>query len=224
MLAANAIAHFENYGFRATRSKYDLAMKEGRRNLLSFEQQKGMKLFFGKAQCSRCHSGPLFSDQKFYSIALPPIGWGKRDGRYMLDDFGLTRETKSAKHMYKFRTPSLRNITRTSPYGHNGAYKNLTDMILHHTNPRKYIMAYQAKPAKVVLPYRGDLAKFDFALLRFRNIIKNIGASSDIEIISISRGEVLLIAKFLASLEEVDFDRYLKLVPKAVPSGLPVDD
>ncbi len=44
------------------------------------------------------------------------------------------RESDNINEMYKFKTPSLRNIVLTGPYGHNGAYPTLKGIIKHHLN------------------------------------------------------------------------------------------
>ncbi len=222
--AANAIGFFERNAFKSMKSKYDFHRKNSKKFKLTKRQDIGEKLFYGKGRCSQCHSGPLFTDNKFYSLAIPPIGMGKGDGHKGLDDFGLEKETGKRKDRYKFKTPSLRNVTRTAPYGHNGAYTSLKQMIRHHLNPAKRLLAYNPKKQKIRLPYRKDLAKTDFALLKNRSVIREIAESSDIDEIRISENEVDSIIEFLKTLEEKNFDKkYSDFIPKAVPSGLPID-
>ncbi len=96
-----------------------------------------MELFFGAAKCSSCHSGKLLTDQKFHALALPAFGPG-RTRRFdpMVRDVGRMGESDDIKDAYRFRTPMLRNVALTAPYGHNGAYPTLTAMVRHHLNPQ----------------------------------------------------------------------------------------
>ena len=54
-------------------------------------------------------------------------------------DVGRMGESDNFEDMYKFKTPSLRNVSLTFPYGHNGAYPTLKGIVKHHLNPYKCI-------------------------------------------------------------------------------------
>ncbi len=125
VLVANAIAAFEAKAFRADDSPFDRYLR-GETAALSKQQKRGMDLFYGKAQCSSCHSGKFQTDHNFYAIAIPQIGPGKGDGRHadywrvsghetFLEDFGRGRVTVRPEDNFKFRTPSLRNVELTGP-------------------------------------------------------------------------------------------------------------
>lgn len=220
----NAIGFFERHAFTSKKNKLYYYKQNPSKYPLSQKEKRGLNLFFGKARCTSCHNGEIFTDSKFYSIALPPIGQGKGDGFKGLDDFGLAKVTKNKQHRYKFRTPSLINVTETGPYGHNGAYGTLKGIIKHHTNPSYYLVNYDPKKAGVVLPYRQDLYSIDFKLLNHPNTIDAISASSDIKTINITDEEIDDIIAFLGTLKDVDFAKnFTRFIPKSVPSGLPVD-
>ena len=53
---------------------------------------------------------------------MPQIGPGKGDGFDGHEDFGRERVTGDARDRHKFRTPTLRNVALTAPWGHAGAY------------------------------------------------------------------------------------------------------
>ena len=73
-----------------------------------------MNLFYGKANCSSCHSGSLLSDQKFHSIGIPQFGPGRtRPFDPYARDVGRMVETDNINDMYKFKTPALRNVSLT---------------------------------------------------------------------------------------------------------------
>ena len=85
-----------------------------------------MELFFGTAGCSRCHAGSLLSDQRFHPMGEPQLGPGKA-ARFESHqrDTGRMRVTGRAEDAYAFRTPMLRNVTETGPWGHAGAHDDL---------------------------------------------------------------------------------------------------
>ena len=164
---ANAIAAFEAMAWRCDNSPFDRYLR-GDKKAMSGLAQKGMKLFYGKAGCGSCHSGPLQTDHGFHAIAMPQIGPGKgdnaldvyNDGR---DDLGLGRETGNPADNHKFRTPSLRQLIVTQPYGHAGAYATVEAVIRHHLDPIAGLENYDRSQA--VLQPRDDLDALDFVVM-----------------------------------------------------------
>ncbi len=82
------------------------------------------KLFFGKARCNLCHFGTNFSDENFHNIG---IGW---EGETL--DVGRFHITREQKHIGSFKTPTLREISNTAPYMHDGRYATLRQVIEHY--------------------------------------------------------------------------------------------
>ncbi len=128
---ANAIGAFEAAAYRADNSPFDRYLR-GEKSALSRNAKRGWKLFRGKANCIRCHSGALLTDQDFHAIGIPQIGPGKGDGPNGFDDFGRERVTGDPAERYRFRTPTLRNVALTGPWGHDGAYDTLEGIVRHH--------------------------------------------------------------------------------------------
>ncbi|MEH6610781.1 MAG: cytochrome c peroxidase [Halioglobus sp.] len=126
--AANAIAAFEAEAWRFDNSPFDQYLR-GDHQAMSVSAQRGMRLFYGKAGCSGCHAGVFQTDHEFHAIAMPQIGPGKGDGTDGREDFGRERVTGSVAERYRFRTPTLRNIALTAPYGHAGAYNSLAAVV-----------------------------------------------------------------------------------------------
>jgi cytochrome c peroxidase len=113
----------------------------GELDAISDDAKRGAILFFtpkqnGGGHCSQCHSGDLFSDESHHVVAFPQIGHGKGDGTTGDDDFGLERESGDRNDRYRFRTPSLLNVSETAPYGHTGAYRTLRDVVSHYDRPQ----------------------------------------------------------------------------------------
>lgn len=110
----------------------------GDHTAITIQAKQGALLFFteknsGGGHCSSCHSGDLFSDEQHQLVAFPQTGPGKGDGLTGDDDFGLERESGNRGDRYRFRTPSLLNISMTAPYGHTGAYQTLEQAISHYS-------------------------------------------------------------------------------------------
>lgn len=114
---------------------------------LSAEAQKGLALFKGKAGCAGCHNGALLSDGGFHALGVPeneqifkdPLRHitfrrfnkviGVPNFMNLRADPGLYVVTKQESDRGKFRTPTLREVARTAPYMHNGAFAALEDVV-----------------------------------------------------------------------------------------------
>lgn len=117
---AKAIAAFERT-IVSSNSPYDKYL-QGDKSALSPSAVRGMDLFNGKGHCTSCHSGPLFSDQRFHNL-----GVGYKDGKYA--DVGRYAVTNNLKDMGAFRTPGLRHVAETAPYLHDGSEKTLEAVV-----------------------------------------------------------------------------------------------
>ena len=117
---AKAIATFER-SVVSKNSPYDKYWA-GKKSAMSKSAVNGMNLFFGKAKCSICHNGPVFTDSGFHNIGVKAEGPLKVDlGRY--------NETKVDFDKGAFKTPSLRSISQSAPYMHNGTEATLEDVV-----------------------------------------------------------------------------------------------
>lgn len=93
---------------------------EGDESALTAQEKLGFELFVGKAQCSSCHTGWNFTDQKYYDIGL----FG--------DDVGRSEISKKEEDKFAFKVPSLRNISQRAPYMHDGRFSTLQTVIIHY--------------------------------------------------------------------------------------------
>jgi cytochrome c peroxidase len=144
-LVAKAIAAFE--GTKALNrftSKYDLYLKTGRG--LSPKELRGLALFKGpaKGNCAACHPStsadggvtpPLFTDFSYDNLGIPKNSEIDELKGPQPIDLGLGVTVKDEAENGKFKVPTLRNVGKTGPYGHNGYFKTLQD-IVHFYNTR----------------------------------------------------------------------------------------
>ena len=89
------------------------------------EQIDGFRVFVGKGNCVACHSAPNFTDDGFHNIGL--ASWGEPNpdmGRYLHKPI---RVLKGA-----FKTPTIRDISRTAPYFHDGSAATLREVVEHY--------------------------------------------------------------------------------------------
>ncbi len=218
---SNVLASFIASEWTAVNSPFDLFL-QGDEGAISDQAKLGMKLFYGKANCSSCHSGTFQTDHGFHSIAAPEFGPGKI-GRFesVPEDLGRMRVTGKEQDRYKFRTPSLRNVELTSPYGHNGAFATLRSVVEHHLNPAASLAKYSFDEL-VLLPLEEQDSK-DLDIERFNSRIEPLLDSTGLKPIQLSKIEVEQLIAFLVTLTDINRGKGILGTPKKVPSGLPVE-
>jgi cytochrome c peroxidase len=109
---ANALASYVR-SILSGNSPFDRFVN-GDRTALTGLEQRGLQIFRGKGNCTACHVGPNFTDERTHNTG---VAW--RTGR--LADPGAGDGA--------FKTPTLREIARTAPYMHDGSLATLEDVI-----------------------------------------------------------------------------------------------
>ena len=92
------------------------------------QELRGKQIF--DEHCASCHPPPLFTDHGYANLGIPRYDnnlYYLRDPAFV--DHGLATTLRDPAEDGKFRTPTLRNIARTGPYGHNGYFENLRYML-----------------------------------------------------------------------------------------------
>jgi cytochrome c peroxidase len=112
----------------------------------------GLRLFIGKAKCTNCHTGPLFTNGDFHNIHVGekegrPADRGRADGiiQALSDEFNCLGEfsdaeprdcaelrfidTETEKYAGAFKTPTLRNVAERPPYMHAGQLKSIREVL-----------------------------------------------------------------------------------------------
>jgi cytochrome c peroxidase len=153
-----AIAAFERrIQFGPSRfDRYVDALAEGgaAEDILTADEIAGLRLFTGKANCTRCHNGPLFTNSEFHNTGVPPrAGLPIDDGRtsgainVLRDEFNCRSRWSdaraqcaeldfmvSADHSLQraYKVPSLRNVAERAPYMHAGQFTSLAEVLDHY--------------------------------------------------------------------------------------------
>jgi len=171
----------------AANTPFDRYMR-GETTALSPEQVRGMERF-QSAGCINCHSGPMFSDFAAHVLGVP-------------DNAKLAEPDSGVNKTYAFRTASLRNLSSTAPYMHNGIFATLPEVI-------GFYQRINRGGGR-----RGGGGARGVNLEVSRDQIDPLARALNMR----GRGQGDLIA-FLRSLDDPGFDR---TVPERVPSGLRV--
>ncbi len=220
---SNAIAAFVAYEFRSDDSPFDRHLW-GEPSLDEYAMA-GKLLFYGEAGCAICHSGPFLTDHDFHAMGQPQLGPGKGErAETHQRDLGRMRVTGKEEHAYAFRTPSLRNVAQTGPWGHAGAFSELRAFLVHHLDPLAGLDRYVPQATLPAFePARPDWTIMETPAERVAIAAAAAAAAAERPEISLTDPEIDALLAFLESLsDETALDGRLG-IPDAVPSGLPVD-
>lgn len=215
---SNAIAAFVEHEWRSDNSAFDAYLRGEAE--LSVEAEAGMHLFYGSAGCVVCHAGPFQTDHGFHATGSPQLGPGKAE-RFESHsrDVGRMRVTNRIEDAYAFRTPSLRNVARTGPWGHAGGHSDLPAFLRFHADPKAGLDAYESA---VTLPYfaaaKPDLAVLDDAAER-----DAIREAISLQPVDLDDHDIAMLLAFLDALTDEQAIAGRLGIPDDVPSGLAID-
>jgi cytochrome c peroxidase len=126
---------------------------------MSDSAKRGGVLFFGdKAGCTACHVGANFTDEKYHNIG---VGMDAKE-----PDLGRYEVTKSKKDKGAFKTPTVRNVSLTGPYMHDGSEKTLEDVVEFYNKGgiKNPTLDEKIKPLNLTAQEKADLVEFMKAL------------------------------------------------------------
>jgi len=164
--------------------------------VMNDQQNRGMKLFFSDSlSCSKCHGGINFSEPTitnkkntidyFYNTGLYNVN---EKNEYPQYDIGLSQVTKNQDDMGKFRVPSLRNLTFTAPYYHDGSAESLMEVIRNYERGGRLINNGQYKGDGFYNRYKHPLIKgFNLSTSDRINLVKFLEMLSDTSFIHNSK-------------------------------------
>ena len=93
----------------------------GQVDAMTAQQRHGQWIFESRGGCWKCHTPPLFTDERFHNTGVGVVAGKPEPGRFAV--------TKDAVDTGKWKTPTLRSIRLTAPYMHNGSLATLRDVI-----------------------------------------------------------------------------------------------
>ncbi|HZI53095.1 MAG TPA: cytochrome c peroxidase [Chitinophagaceae bacterium] len=168
---AAAIAAFERT-LETSNSPFDRWKFYEDSTVVSMGVKRGFEVFNGKGKCNKCHFGADFTQNDFRNIGL-------FNGRE-LNDSGRTLVSGKKEDIGKFKTPSLRNVSVTGPYMHNGMFTTLMQVIDFYSEPDKVIPnsinrdSLLAKPLGLSQAEKSDLEAFLLSLTdeKFNNTVE----------------------------------------------------
>jgi cytochrome c peroxidase len=212
--AANGISAFIISSFTFIDSPWDRFIA-GDDSALTVQQARGARLFYGKARCASCHTGELFTDNKFHNIGARPIGRGPDKTEFM-DRGAAHRSIAGSEGSFAFRTAPLRNVELTPPYMHNGIYNDLESVVRHKTDIKTYLWSYdytQLRPEFERLVHH-DPERLEVVEMTLSPIL--VGG------VDLTEQEIQDIVAFLHALTSPSARDLSHTRPESVPSGLEI--
>ena len=125
----------------------------------------GLRLFIGKAKCTNCHNGPLFTNSDFHNTGVPtpakmPFDRGRAEGirKVLSDEFSCCSRCSDAgpqdcaelryldvdteKYVGAFKTPTLRNVAERAPYMHAGQFASLKEVLEFYRRSKSHELGH----------------------------------------------------------------------------------
>jgi cytochrome c peroxidase len=149
------------------------------------DEEKGLRLFIGKANCSNCHNGALLTDNHFHNTGVPasstplPVDSGRAKGarQVVAAEFNCTSRYSDAKAddceelrfavtegeelVRAYKTPSLRGVAERAPYMHAGQFATLVDVVAHYDRaPAAPFGHSELKPLRLTATERQQIEAF----------------------------------------------------------------
>ena len=105
----------------------------GDRNALSTEARDGLQIFRGKGNCTACHVGPTFTDERFHNTGIAWAGPSRQPGAAeSFRDEGRAVVTGRAEDRGAFKTPTLREVEHSAPYMHDGSITSMEAVVEYY--------------------------------------------------------------------------------------------
>ena len=132
--------------------------RAGDQSAMSESAKRGWNIFQA-IKCTNCHDGLLLTDQQYHNVG---IGMDQKE-----PDVGRFTVTKNPQDTGAFKTPTLRDISESAPYFHDGSAATLeqaVDTMLAGGKPNQYLDRKNLEPRKILPDQREDLLNFLRAL------------------------------------------------------------
>ena len=166
----------------------------GNPDALSASQIRGLELFNSEQlECFHCHGGFNFSDSSTHanavvaSVGLNNTGLYNIDleGAYPPENTGLYDLTAEVADMGRFRAPSLRNISLTAPYMHDGSIASLEDVVDHYARGGRLLVngPYEGDGSRN--PFKSEFVRgFEISALQRQDLLAFLQALTDNNVVN----------------------------------------
>ncbi len=149
-----AIAAYEREALVSANSAYD-RWRTGDESAVSDAAKRGAELFTGSAGCANCHSGVLFTDLEYHNVG---VGMEAEE-----PDTGRLNVTNEEADTGAFKTPTLRDVSRSAPYFHDGSVATLEealDFMVGGGYDNPYLDTENLKPVELTDEQKSDIIEF----------------------------------------------------------------
>lgn len=209
---ANAISAFVAAEWRADDAPFDTYLR-GENSALSEAQLRGADLFYGKAKCDVCHGGIFQTDHAFHNIAMPVWRFDATPvSSLVTGKEGREGVSGRKRDRYKRRTPSLRNVANSAPYGTFGSFETLEAVVRHHLDPVNSLEKYLKHRVVEVGETKAVQA-----------LLSQMLSGNDLPEVNLSDSEFSDLIAFLDSLTDENALHGRLGKPDEVPSALALD-
>lgn len=123
----------------------------GHKNVLTPGAERGLKLCL-EANCFSCHSGDMFTDEKFHNIGISFRSGRTKDGDFDNGRADIVGPGPDRRNVRAFKTPSLREVQSRAPYMHDGRYATLAVVVEHFINGAEFRRDGKARVDKLLDP------------------------------------------------------------------------
>ncbi len=131
-VVARALAAFQAREFVPADAPIDRYAR-GEEGALSPAARAGLDVFAGRGRCARCHVPPLFGGSRPRDFTVPVFAVlgapTMPEGKTLDPDLGRGAVTHREIDAHSFKTPTVRNVVRTGPYFHHGAFRTLEQVV-----------------------------------------------------------------------------------------------
>ena len=175
-------------------SPYDRYRYQRDANAISAAAKRGEKLFNSeRLECFHCHGGINFSDTvKHVNLAFTETAFHNTglynidgEGSYPPQNIGIKEITHEPQDMGRFKAPSLRNITLTAPYMHDGSIATLREAIAHYRAGGRTITEGEHAGVGSANPYKSGFIKgFEITESEIEDLIAFLESLTDEEFIT----------------------------------------
>ena len=155
-------SEFDHFASELSKSEKVVTSLGNTLSTLSITEKQGLKLFIDnqKTQCLKCHNGPLLTNGDFHNIGTAKLSGKNMDLGRMIglqavfaDEFNcfgrysgirqnacnalqfVNKKDSHSPLLGAYKVPTLRGLSKTAPYGHDGSFKTLEDFLAHYRDP-----------------------------------------------------------------------------------------